>query len=1270
MKDIDIIDIDYTAKDPAYKKEDKVVVAKISGPWIVPEEGPVYADSVRVIKGGLDLIPETDFTCVEEVTDLTVKTGKKVVLYIQLKDHIIQGNGELDLIYQRVGLPIISTKKLIETLEDMIIKGKPVDFDTGVTNKPATYYPSWHSHDIQNSNEMVGFGGLVELFSRLTWEQKGEGTKMQELLTNLQKTMYDKLDYVHKLKWGAIMTHSRNYNNPHKVVKGDVGCSVIDNVATATPQEDSEGRRSDLRSTPAGLARLIQEAAPVTEDYLVQNELPFGYYGSGIYLPPPITGSFEGLGGDVENSAFLTEGNGWTVGLIRGYDGRVRNLYYVYTEDIRDRNNGAPWVHTYVQYVHPAIRDYRDPNDPATEDKDKRKFYANTVVSGSNQDVLCLGDVAWGNNDMVVGRDKMWICAANSTFDPNSHTMKPIDIVDKVVGTGLSGKQSGRGTIARVGDWVYYIHSFASNVGDAAGYYIGGVENWQQRMWRFKYSDLTNPSVLSITLQPVNVTFDNLDRERRTNQPAFFMIRQRGSANNITEGALKFSRGAISADSHRRRQFCIVPNPNNPRYARVRIFFVTYTTVRNVSGDGTRGLWQDLIVDYDWDVETNTWTIDKNWRKPSLDISAPGNGRITDINDVWNAGRGHASHTNQFVYTSGSYVRGVGYVSMGSVQTGVPPFMMCVSIFNKDQDPRLDYYWLNQPANWTDAVGRANVWRLKMVMKSPFGVAGFPRHYSDLYALTDGVRATPIEVFYAENEAQTQQYFYRIAETDPASNGYDYRTGIQSNFVPRSLYGRATNSNFGTVNGMNQNVGTTNRPTRPKSAQSFANGHMSYLRNNLIKNPGAAPQFSWKINDAGNMVAHSIESNGDVIINLAMDWRYDTPTKILFARPNKNKCVRIPRSIWQDMVRSAIGADINKTLDYMVSFYLADQPGAGDAPWSHWCVHYHTTDAPALTRTIAGIFHWSVAGTVDGIRQVKFDGMRYPYYAAGLDLNKPLKPGSTTNITAGPDHHALNEDGTWMYLGYSTGTDVKHTHMEILDKGAGGSSNMEMGWQPGSQINTPGNMTGDCFFLRVVNGVAQGEMRWNANRAFNWEFTQHIFANAQHGWLQGVESQTSGGAMCLMTPWGGFRGEIPTVQDKYILYGATYVEGNWSVFVNSEVTVTFNGFSMMAKMQNWDLRDLVTEYRNQTFFIYCCANGSTAYYEVTQTLRTHDANKILAATIYTNALGIYEIDKKQGFTISGFPIIRKRDMGVPASSGAVTEAGTYTFINRSDLFGG
>ena len=1264
MKDIEIIDIDYSAKDPAFKKEDKVIVAKISGPWIIPEEGPIYADSVRVLKGGLDLIPGTDFEPVEEVTDLTLKTGKKVCLYVKLKQHIITANGELDMIYQRVGLPIISTKKLMQTLEDMVIKGKPVDWDTGVTNKPKTYYPSWHSHDIKNSNEMVGFGGLVELFSHLTWEQGSEGTKMQELLTNLQTEMYDKLDYIHKLKWAAIMSHSRNYNNPHGVQKSEVGSGNIDNLATATPQEDSEAKRDDLRSTPAGLARLISEQSPETEDYLVQNELPFGYYGSGIYLPPPITGSFEGLGADIENSMFVREGNGWTVGLIRGYDGRVKNLYYIYTEDILDRTNQSPWIHTYVKYEHNAFTAIgKTPN---------------ITISGSNNEIMCVGDCDNPNGHIDRSKDVFFIALTNTTLDPGSHTMKPINLGEATANPPGGATQPGQISMARVGPWVYFIQSCQSHEGDVyaqtappgAGI---GQSNYQQRFFRFPYADLENPAVTSITLTRVNVSFDNLDHERRNNLPAMYMIRHRhttAAIPQLTEAAIKYTRPIKYAESHRRRQYIVVQNPNNPRYARVRVCFVTWNIVTQANG-GEQGLWQDLIVDYEWDGETNTWTIDPTWKKPTLNVDT---NQWVDIN----MGRTYSLygvHTSRFVYTSGSWVPGIGYVSVGSLQTGVPPFNVGVTVINRDGDPLKDYEWMAADGNWWDAVGRQNTWGLPFIMKSPFGVAGFPRFHNDIYQTVDGLRSNPIEIFFAENEQQNQQCFYRITEPDAADNNYDYRDTVPNPYIPRPMYRRKTNSSFGIVDGQEYNVGSVNRPRR-KDKRSRECGLFGYIRRNMIANPGAINEFTWRINDNGKRIEIPIEDNGDIIINTDMDYRYDVPTKILFVRPNKAKQVRVPRSVWQTMVNDALYLHAGQIVDMGVSFYISAMQGSGgDQPFSMWSVHYHLASDPSTTRSIIGMFTWTNAGNgPDGLPTVRVENMQYPFKQS-WDESYELRPGYHNNITqksaVGWDPHSVTPNGSWANISYWTGLMVKYQHMEILDFESEGPQNLEQVYQPGLQVNTPGNASTPVILMRRRgNVIVEAKMHWAAGQAFNTEYSNQIQANPQWGWIQGVSSQVSGGAIDLMQPWNGPSGTWGVPVDKYIMLGATYVEGNWSVFINSEVTVTFNGFSMMAKMQNWDLRDLTDDYKDTTFYIYCCANGSGAYYEITKVLRNHDPNKILVATILTEKFGIYDITTRQTFTISGFPITLKRDMGVPASSGAVVEAGSYSFIKRSELFSG
>lgn len=1254
MKDIQIIDIDYSASNLKYKKEDEVDVAKLSSPWIVPEEGPIYGDdTLRVISGGRDLIRGTDWEPVETVTDLSELTGKPVYLYIELKDHILSSSSKLSLVYQRVGKPVISVKTLLQMLEDMVIQGKVVDWETQITGKPSTYYPAWHSHDIKNPNELIGFGPLVELFSMMTWAQEGNGTKITELLKQLQDQVYKELNYVQKLLWGAIMTHSRNYNNPHGIVPKDVDLGNVANYGTATPQQDSDALRGDLYSTPAGLRRVIDESAPNTEEFIIQSELPFGYYGSGIYLPPPITGSFEGLGGDREDSAFCQEGNGWTVGLIRAYDGRVKNLYYIYKTDLRERDaNLSPWLHTYVQYQHPVIT--------------AAGKTANYVVNGSNNDIVMIGQVDDPANNSGP-EDQMFMAVSNSTFDPNSHTMKPTNLSDFYT-VGELRLCFGQSTVARVGDWIYLIISHATK-GDDNLYpgFGAGVNNYTQSFYRAPYKDLTDKAKDKVTFARVNVTYDNLQRQRRTG-PEMHMVRYTlNSENKVTQGQLNFVPPCDTSDSHRRRQFIVVPNPNNPNLARVRVLSVCYSTA--TTGGANSSLWADLSINYEWNVSTNTWTLFPEWEFATADVSKS---MLVNPSDHWKAwcqsfGQ-HAQHERSFAWNAGSWIPGFGFVSLASAMGGTPPYVITCSIWNKDYDPLRDYEYMGTETNWWNNLGQHNSFTNQMVLRSPFGVSGFPRFYADLYRIDGKIRTTPFEIFYAEKEDQTQGCFYRITE---GGDGDDYseRPTLQSKYIPKKIYGRKTNSSFGTVSGLSYSMGMSNRPKK-KDVKSREMGLFTWIRRNVKDNPGVAPELSWKTADWGGQIVIPQETDGSIIINLNLNFTLDPVSKVLFAKPLTSEKLRIPRAIWYDLINNALEGHFASVLDYGVSFYICQDPGTNsDQPYCMFSIVYHLAGSPADTRSIIGLFNWDVASTgADGIKVMRMGAVSYPFTGEKIQQNKLAPPSQSPDNTISTHEHAITPNGTWSSIFQGSGTTVRYAHMEILDYPEEGARNIEQCWFTGIQIGTVGDaQTQRTFFSRRNNTVKMAKSAfWNA-QAFN-QYGWQVQANPQWGWLNGVNAVESGGAIDLMQPWYNDVLGLKPALDKYVMLGATYVEGNWSVFINADLGVTFNGYSMMAKLQNWDLRDLTDVYRNQTFYLYCVADGSSARYEISKILRNHSTASILIATIKTDSFGIVTIARRQSFIVSGFPLTRQRDMGVPVSSGAITELGTYQFLKRSELY--
>lgn len=1266
MKDIQLIDIDYSAANTEYKREETVDLTKISSPWIVPEEGPFYKDTLRVLKGGLD-IDVDKFKAVTEVTDLTELTGRGVCLYIELADDILASLGEVTIIYQQVGKPVISVKTLLQMLEDMVISGKPVDWDTQVGNKPKTVWASQHSHDIQNPNEMVGFGGLVELFTLFTNSQITDSSRAVELLENLQTEIYNRLDYIQKLKWGAIMTHIRNYNNPHGLLPIDVDTDKLSNYFLATPQQDSEGDRSDLYSTPKGLNRLISETQPVTENFIVQSELPFGYYGSGIYLPPPITGSFEGLGGDSENSAFNLEGNGWLVCLFRAFDGRVRNLYYAYKTDFTDRNSTrTPWLDTYVQYVHPVIT--------------AAGKTANLTIDGSDGTILMVGDQIDPKAD-ISGSGNWWICASNSTFDPDSHTLKPVnmdDVISKLKSVTSASARPSCFKISKVGDWVYMFATVNSFIGDEnwdSSNPFWYSTNWQTLMFRFPYKDLLDDTKTSISFTSVNVTYDTFWRERRTGKINFipqrivFANAEKTLANEFT---IKVSKPIYNdSDINRKKSWIIVPNPNNPAQARLKLLMSPWCAHRDPDTGGVRGYLSSIVATYDWDVVNNVLTLSSEFSTPTLDMDTGKFLNPTQQQQDYVIGNNIINFSVGFVDTNGSWIPGYGYIAMNSRQTGTPPYYFTSNQFNRDGNSDRDYEYMSYPNTWVSDNGVNSWWTDTFKMRSPFGVAGFPRFYSDLYSLTSGVRASPIEVFVAVDENTTSTMFYRVTEGGTDDN-YDKRDALQSDYIPHDIYGRKTNSNFGTVKGLTMNIGYCNRPKR-KNTSSRQVGLFSWTRRLVNINPGVAYDFSHTTTTTGDVVVNTMQSDGSLVINLDLDYSLDTIARILTAKANPAKQVRIPKSVYVDMVMSALGAHANTLIDITVDFFIGQQPGTGgDQVYSFWAATYHLTGSPNKARMIIGQFTWDVESTgSDGIRVLKTVGMNYPFttkiqYRQTREV--ALAPGNDDNVMF-EGIFTLGTNNEWGIV-YDTGLQTRMRHCEVLDFESEGNGNMEIQWFPASQIGVQGNaMNPRISFKKRGNVVTEAKSGWREGQAFNYEYSWQLFANSQWGWLAGVSAEFSGSAIDLTVPWTGqwdlFQ---PATSDNLIMYGATYVEGNWSVFINADIGVTFNGQNIVAKADTWDLRDLTDVYRNQIFYIYCIMDGSAAKYEITKILRNYNPSHILVGTITTDDFGIVTIERRQSFSIAGFPLTRSRDMGIPVSTGAITERGTYKFISRSELY--
>lgn len=608
MKDLHIVDIDYTGSNSAYRKEDLVDTSTLSGFWIVPEEAPFYTDSLRILNGGSFLTKGVDYEPVEPVTDLTVKTGKSVSLYIELKPHLVNNQHNLIVIYQKVGSPVISRKTLLKLLEDMSVSGGIVDFNKNVINVPATVPSAHHLMDMTNPDEMIGFGGLVELFKHFTADEKSKYAAADGLLEKAQQDIFDQLNLQHKTKKEQLFSHIQNYLNPHGLKPSDIELGNLGNFDTARPHQDLDGDRNDLYSTPYGLHRVIEETEPETDPWILQNELPLSFYGTGIYLPPPINSGVVESTVEHQNGVFVKEANGWIIGLVKRTYGGTRGLYYIYNDKLINRYNKDKFKHSNERYTNSAFT--------------TAGLTPDSVLSGSGDDfIVTLDSVA----------KRGFISYNNSSLDTRKHQYKEIDftLIKNAVG---SEDFIANSHFAKIGDYIYlFVNTNQINEEEALGNYIPaglGEEdrsrNWTTKIYRFLVSEIKSASSF-ITPVLVILNYDNVDRVRRNNQNRFNLCSMvKGEGSKLLSSLVTYNEPVVNFSMGKRRSYFILENPNNKTQARVRILAPHFCNTRQ------GGKWFVIVVDYLFDTVTNTLSLDPNWVKPALNVF---NNTFTNLNE-------------------------------------------------------------------------------------------------------------------------------------------------------------------------------------------------------------------------------------------------------------------------------------------------------------------------------------------------------------------------------------------------------------------------------------------------------------------------------------------------------------------------------------------------------------------------------------------------------------------------------------------------------------
>lgn len=599
-----------------------------------------------------------------------------------------------------------------------------------------------------------------------------------------------------------------------------------------------------------------------------------------------------------------------------------------------------------------------------------------------------------------------------------------------------------------------------------------------------------------------------------------------------------------------------------------------------------------------------------------------------------------------------SRVPGYGIVMMGSHQDGGAPYVVFKMFENQSRDPTRDYEHSLLPINMPYMNRPYNDGAAYIYPDTPFGFSSYPRWYSDLYYYNGAQQTTPIELFMADAPGAPGMWFYR--EVEPGNGGkFITRPEVELLNGATPLM-REMNSKFGRANIHADYLGKVNNP-KSKDKYSTEYGLVSIRWEK--KREGIPPLISHVILPNGTVARPTQDANGGIIIPFLCDHRLVNGVMQIKAIPTESGY--LSPYVWRDWPQRLLGAEFNNVIDMSFDLYFGPKPdGVSGRRPSYAMLTFHTTDRPRDIRQIISKFTWSSSTRVNEAMVVAISSEQYPFKS--LSTGKMLQPG-TDNVlmAAGSDDLQYAHDGSWRFIDPSV---LSTPNLQVLEAKEHNVNAFSLKGYTGWRLQTtgysrifafqdgwdPGYYTEETIGFSQYTGAFVG-------------YASYKIANPEHGFCSGENMVAVGGGAMNYT----YRPDGTPV-----LIGATFSIGNWSVFINSDVTVTFNGYSMSAEKRNFDLRDFSEEYRDTVFYIYCVARGSNAEYELTKMLRHNRADSLLICKVTTGNQGITLIERYQPFSISGSPLTAVRQAGIPHTSGGLLEAGSYPHIKRSELYNG
>lgn len=193
------------------------------------------------------------------------------------------------------------------------------------------------------------YSALEHMTTRMQSSKFNAYELAQSLLLPLQINVVDK----YNAAMTKLSTHTVDYSDPHLVTRDTLGLGLVDNRDTATITQITTGGFDDLFISADGFSALAAKVFGDFADRLHHQGInPISVYGDVSWLPPDVSGSFEGSGMASGNAggASLIEDDGTWIGLRFGTNGTSQGLYYFYMSNAEDRIDNVGPVRMNLRY--------------------------------------------------------------------------------------------------------------------------------------------------------------------------------------------------------------------------------------------------------------------------------------------------------------------------------------------------------------------------------------------------------------------------------------------------------------------------------------------------------------------------------------------------------------------------------------------------------------------------------------------------------------------------------------------------------------------------------------------------------------------------------------------------------------------------------------------------------------------------------------------------------------------------------------------------------